>query len=301
MDNFFRIIKYGWIGFWRNRWVSTATVGIMVLALSVASSLMIIGNITETFVAELQGKVDISVYFKTEAEEAKILKLQYELETVEAVKEVEYISREDALALFKERHKDNELLMASLAELSNNPFQASLNIKAHEASQLSSIASFVEGSSVAEIIDKVNFKENEKVIQKLTSITSSIERIGLFFTLALTLIVVLITFNTMRLVIYNSREEISIMKLVGASDWFVRGPFVVAGALYGFVASITTWLMVFFIIWIISERVGSVFPGTDVFGYWTGNFFSTFLMLMFFGVGLGTLSSFIAIRRYLKV
>lgn len=300
MINFSRIIKYGWIGFWRNIWVSTATVGIMILVLSVISSLMIIGNITETFVNELQGKVDISVYFNTNAEESKILKLQYELEAQSDVKEVEYISRDNALISFKERHKDNELLMASLAELANNPFQASLNVKAYDASQLSAIASSVETSSVSSIIDKVNFKENEKVIQKLSSITSSIDKIGLFFTLVLSLIVVLITFNTIRLVIYSSRDEISVMKLVGASDWFVRGPFLVAGALYGSISAIATWLLVFFTLWIISERVGSVFPGTDIFGYWAGSFFSIFLMLIFFGVGLGVLSSFIAIRRYLK-
>lgn len=300
MGNFSRIIKYGWAGFVRNSWVSTATIGIMVLALAVVSSLMILDNITETFVSELQGKVDISVYFNADADETGMLKLQYELEAREDVREVEYISRDDALASFRDRHRDNELLMASLAELNNNPFQASLNIKAHESSRLASIASSVESSSVASIIDKVNFKENEVVIQKLNSITSSIDKIGLFFTFALSLIVVLITFNTIRLVIYSSREEISIMKLVGASDWFIRGPFLVAGALYGIIASITTWLLVFFILWIISANVGSVFPGTNVLGYWAGSFIGTLFTLLLFGVGLGTLSSFIAIRRYLK-
>lgn len=300
MTNLLRVIKYGWMGFIRNRLVSTATVGIMILALFVVSSLMILDNITETFISQLQSKVDISVYFDAEADETGILKLQYDLEAREDVSEVEYVSRDDALASFKDRHRDNELLMASLAELNNNPFQASLNIKAHESSQLASISSFVEGSSAASIIDKVNFKENEVVIQKLNSITSSIDRIGLFFTFALSLIVVLITFNTIRLVIYNSRDEISIMKLVGASDWFVRGPFIVTGALYGAIASITIWLLVFFILWIISEKVGSVFPGTDVLGYWTGSLISTLFMLLLFGVGLGIVSSLVAIRRYLR-
>ena len=301
MSNLLRIIKYGWLGFWRNLWVSVATVGIMVLALSVVSGLLVIGNIADTFVKELQGKVDVSVYFSEAADESKILQLQSSLEARPDVRDVEYISRDDALALFKERHKDSELLMASLTELNTNPFQGSLNIKAQKASQFDAIVSFIEGSGSAEIIDKINFKENEKVIQKLQSITSSIENIGLFFTIALSLVAVLITFNTIRLVIYTYRDEISVMKLVGASDWFIRGPFVFTGFLYGALSALITYLAFFFVIWLISEKAGAVFPGTDIFAYWSGNFVGLLGLLLVFGVGLGVFSSFVAIGRYLKV
>ena len=301
MSNLLRIIRYGWLGFWRNVWVSVATVGIMVLALSVVSGLLVVGNIADTFVKELQGKVDVSVYFSEAADESKILQLQSSLEARPDVRDVEYISRDDALALFKERHKDSELLLASLAELNSNPFQGSLNIKAQKASQFEAIVSFIEGSGSAAIIDKINFKENEKVIQKLQSITSSIENIGLFFTIALSLVAVLITFNTIRLVIYTYRDEISVMKLVGASDWFIRGPFIFTGFIYGALSAVVTYLAFFFVIWLISEKAGAVFPGTDIFAYWAGNFVGLLGLLLVFGVGLGVFSSFVAIGRYLKV
>jgi len=301
MSNLLRIIRYGWLGFWRNVWVSVATVGIMVLALSVVSGLLVVGNIADTFVKELQGKVDVSVYFSEAADESKILQLQSSLEARPDVRDVEYISRDDALALFKERHKDSELLLASLAELNSNPFQGSLNIKAQKASQFEAIVSFIEGSGSAAIIDKINFKENEKVIQKLQSITSSIENIGLFFTIALSLVAVLITFNTIRLVIYTYRDEISVMKLVGASDWFIRGPFIFTGFIYGALSALVTYLAFFFVIWLISEKAGAVFPGTDIFAYWAGNFVGLLGLLLVFGVGLGVFSSFVAIGRYLKV
>jgi len=301
MNNLLRIIKHGWSGFSRNIWVSIATMGIMVLALSMMSGLLIIGNITNTFVSELEGKVDISVYFTQDAQDGKIFQLQYALEAREDIREVKFVSRDDALATFKERHKDSELLMASLSELDTNPFQGSLNIKAQKASQFEAIVSFVEGSGNAEIIDKINFKENEKVIQKLTSITSSIQNIGLFFTLGLALIAVLITFNTIRLVIYTYRDEISVMKLVGASDWFIRGPFVFTGFLYGVLSAIITYSAFFFVVWIISEKAGSVFPGTDILAYWSGGAVGIFTLLVAFGAGLGVFSSFVAIGRYLKV
>lgn len=281
--------------------MSTATVSIMVLALFVVSSVMVLGNVADTFIADLKGKVDISVYFKESADESAIKDLQYAIEAKEEVREVEYVSKDNALSLFKERHKDNELLMASLTELNANPFQASLNIKAYDSSDFEGITSYIENSSSAGIIEKINFKENEKVISRLSAITSSIERIGLFFAFALSAIAILITLNTLRLVIYNYREEISVMKLVGASDWFIRGPFIITGALYGLAAGLLTWLIVFLLLWLVSGKIGSIFPGTDVFAYWAGNFFGTTLFLITFGAALGALSSFIAIRKHLKI
>lgn len=301
MNNFSRIIKYGWTGFLRNIWVSVATIAIMVLALSTVSSLLIVGNITDTFVKEIQGKVDVSVYLSAEAEEAKITQLRSILQAREDIRDVEYISPADALALFKERHKDSEFLMASLEELGANPFQGSLNIKAQKASQFDAIVSFIEGYASAEIVEKINFKENEKVIQKLTSITSSIENIGLFFTFALSLAVILITFNTIRLVIYTYRDEISVMKVVGASNWFIRGPFIFTGFLYGAISAVITYLAFFFVVWIISEKTGAIFPGTDILAYWATNSLGIFMLLAAFGAGLGVFSSFIAVGRYLKV
>jgi len=301
MSNLRKIFKYGWLGFWRNPWVSFATIGIMVLALSVVSSLLIIGNITDGFVAELHGKVDVSVYFKQESDEAQITLLQRSLETRSDVRGVEYISSEKAMHLFKERHKDNELLTASLAELSGNPFQASLNIKANQASQFDAIVSFIESSQIKDLIEKINYKQNEKVIQRLTSITSSIENFGIFFTFALSFVAVVITFNTIRLVIYNYKDEIAVMKLVGASDWFIRGPFVITGILYGLVSAIFTWLAFFLIVWLLSEKAITVFPGADLLGYWLKNAFGIIVLLLGFGVSLGAVSSFIATSRYLKI
>ena len=301
MNNLSRIIKYGWTGFWRNIWVSVATIAIMVLALSMVSSLLIVGNVADTFVEEIQGKVDVSVYLNAEAEEAKIAQLRSLLQAREDIRDVEYISRDDALALFKERHKDSEFLMASLQELGANPFQGSLNIKAQKASQFDAIVSFIEGYANAEIVEKINFKENEKVIQKLTSITSSIENIGLFFTFALSLVVILITFNTIRLVIYTYRDEISVMKVVGASNWFIRGPFIFTGFLYGAISAVITYMAFLFAVWIISEKAGAIFPGTDILAYWAANSLGIFMLLVAFGAGLGVFSSFIAVGRYLKI
>ena len=273
----------------------------MVLALSVVSLLLVTGNITDNFIRELQGKVDISVYFTREASENEMLDLKSQIESLPQVREIEYISRSEALATFKERNKTNELLIASLQELESNPFQASLNIKAQEASQFESIVSFIESQDGLGVVAKINYKENEKIIQRMMSITSSVENIGLVVTFLLSFIAMLITFNTIRLVIYNQRDEISVMRLVGASDWFIRGPFLITGSLYGAIAGGITWGVFFVAIWIFAEKIGMVFPGTDVFGYWSANLVSIFGTLVMLGVGLGSISSFVAVRRYLKI
>jgi len=298
--NLFRIIQYGWAGFWRNFWVSSATMGIMVLALCVVSLLLVMGYITDAFIEDVQGKVDISVYFERDISENEVLDIKTKIDNLQEVRETEYISQEEALKVFRERHKTNDLLMASLQELDSNPFQASLNIKANEASQFDSIVSFIEKEDGLGVVAKINFKENEKVIERLISITSSIENMGVFVTFLLSFVAMLITFNTIRLVIYNQRDEISVMKLVGASDWFIRGPFVVTGSIYGITAGAITWAIFFVALWFISEKVGAVFPGTDVYKYWSGNLFGIFGLLVGFGVALGAVSSFVAVRRYLK-
>ncbi|OGZ60497.1 MAG: hypothetical protein A3B96_00910 [Candidatus Spechtbacteria bacterium RIFCSPHIGHO2_02_FULL_43_15b] len=298
--NLLRIIQYGWAGFWRNFWVSSATMGIMVLALCVVSLLLVMGYITDAFIEDVQGKVDISVYFERDISENEVLDIKTKIDNLQEVRETEYISQEEALKVFRERHKTNDLLMASLQELDSNPFQASLNIKANEASQFDSIVSFIEKEDGLGVVAKINFKENEKVIERLISITSSIENMGVFVTFLLSFVAMLITFNTIRLVIYNQRDEISVMKLVGASDWFIRGPFVVTGSIYGITAGAITWAIFFVALWFISEKVGAVFPGTDVYKYWSGNLFGIFGLLVGFGVALGAVSSFVAVRRYLK-
>lgn len=301
MHTFTRILKYGWLNFWRNIWVSSATIGIMILALSMIAIIVIGRSMTETFISSLQQKVDVSVYFVPDAREGDILQAKSVLEARPEVREVQYISRDKALETFKEQHKDNAMLMDSLNELGSNPLQATLNIKAFQATQFDSIATFLEGSDYRKYIDKINYHENQKVINKIISISAGIERVGIFMSIVLGTFVVLVTFNTIRLAIYSAREEISIMRLVGAGNWYIRGPFIVSGALYGLFAGVITLIVFLFGTWLLAPHFSSIFSEIDVFSYYRNNFFSLLFVLLFAGMGLGVVSSFIATRRYLHV
>ena len=298
--SFKRIIKWGLTNFWRNGWLSTATVSIMVLTLLVITVLLTLNVVANAILENLQGKIDISVYFKLETPEEEILKVKSQLEKLEEVDAVTYVSQNQALLTFKEKHKDNPVLLQSLEELEFNPLEASLNIKAKETNQYASINQFLESVYYKDVIDKVNYMQNKEVIEKLNKIITDVKTAGLGLSVLLALIVFLVTFNAIRLAIYSSREEINVMKLVGAGKWFIRGPFFVEGVLYGLVAAVITIIVLYPLFYFISPKISSFLPISDIFSYFRANLLSFFFLLLVVGVALGGFSTMIAVRKYLK-
>lgn len=296
-----RIFHVGWINFKRNRYISVGTTGVMVLVLILFSGLMAVNFLSSQIVVNLQEKVDVSAYFKSDISENEILSVKSELELLNNVKKVEYVSAGQALAEFKERHVGDAIIQDSLAELDFNPLQASLNIKADDPSQFASIVQFLEANKFRSVIDKINFYENEKVINRLQNISGGIQNWGFIITMVLAIIAVLVTFNTVRLTIYNQRQEIEIMKLVGGSNWHIKAPYLVEGGLYGTFAAVVTAVIFYPIIFFVSPKVESLMPGVSLMSYFTANIFQFLFLVFSVGVLLGVVSSFVAIRRFLKV
>ncbi len=296
-----RTIARGLINFWRNGWVSVATILVMILTLFVVGALFFSNVLFTSALDQIQNKVDISVYFKTAADEDEILAIKGSLEKLGEVKSVEYISREEALRQFQERHKDNALIGQSLQELGQNPLGASLNIKAKDPSQFESITRFLEAGAFESVVDKINYRQNQVVIERLSSLLSASRALGAGITIVLAGIAILVAFNTIRLAIYTSRDEISIMRLVGADNAFIRGPFLVEGVIHGTLASIVALV----ILWSLSAWLGPkaerFFGGPNLYDYYFSNFVFIFLMLLAMGVVLGVISALIATRRYLRV
>lgn len=300
MENLVRILKTSWKSFSRNIWLSVATLFMMFTALMTIGGLILFNASLDTFVTGLKDKVDVSIYFVQDATEAEILNVERALENREEIKTVRYISKEEAYEIFTSRHSDNDILIASLQELDDNPLQASLNIRVYDPSQFVDIVTFLEGSSANSIIDSMNFRENQKVIESITSIAKDINRIGLLFTIVLVGLVAFVTFNTIRLAIYTARDEVHIMKLVGASNWFTRAPFVITGAMYGFISAFFVILLTYAGTWMLHSQISLIFADIDFYGYFVQNFWSFSFIIIFSGLGLGSVSSYFAVRRYLK-
>jgi cell division transport system permease protein len=300
-----RITQSGFVNFWRNSTISLSAVLVMIVALFVISSVLFVGALLTSTLNQIKDKVDINIYFVTSAQEDDILALQKTLQAMPEVKSIEYISSEKALQNFKDRHVNDQLTLQALAELNENPLGAVLNVKAQDPSQYESIADFLQGRNLiskdgAPIIENVNYAKNKVAIDRLTAIISSSQKLGLAVTLILVLISILITFNTLRLVIYMSREEISVMKLVGASNMYVRGPFVITGIIYGIVAALLTIIILYPLMFYVRDFTNA-FAGIDLLQYYLRHFGEIFVLLVGSGILIGGVSSYLAVKRYLKV
>lgn len=300
-------MRTGFHSFWRNTFVSLSSVLVMVVTLFVIGSLIFSGAILSSTLESIKSKVDINVYFVRTAGESDILSLKKDLELLpEVMPPVVYVSREQALEDFRARHENDEFTLQALDELGENPLGATLNIRAKDPSQYQNIAEFLGSKNTAatdggSIIDKVNYYQNKEVIDRLSNIISSANRLGFALTFILTIISVLITFNTLRLVIYMSRDEISVMRLVGASTGYIRGPFFITGALYGFLAALITLGLFYPITLWLGNTTQDFFVGLNLFDYYIANFGQIFLLIVGSGVAIGSISSYLAVRKYLKV
>jgi len=277
----------------------------MTITLLVVSGLMISGAALNATLQQLTNKVDVNVYFITSASDAQITDMQKMLEALPEVASVSYLSREEALAQFRERHKNDQLTIQALDELSDNPLGASLEVRAKETSQYESIAKFLEAqqaqsTDVGGAIDKVNFYQNKTAIDRLTNIIDASKRLGAIIAVVLALATILISLNTVRLAIYTSRNEIGVMNIVGASRWYVRGPFMVAGVLYGVISGAIVLILLYPISLYISPALERFLGTFNAFSYYADNFPFLFLVVIGSGIALGALSSYIAVRRYLQ-
>ena len=299
-----RIIKSGFISFWRNSSVSLSAVFVMVVALFMIGSTILLTAFLGTGLKDLQDKIDINVYLDATAQEAQILDLKSKIEMLSEVKNVTYITRDMALETFKARHIDDHRIIQALDEVGDNPLTAVLTIKAKDPSQYEGIASFLEGKAeispdALSIVNKVNYNDNKVAIDRLSKLIEGVRKLGSIITAVMVGISILITFNTIRLAIFIARDEIGVMRLVGGSNQYIRGPFVVEGILYGLVASILTLIFFYPLTYWLKSATQVFYGGIDLLHYFVANFVQMFFVIIFSGMALGAVSSYLAVRKYL--
>ena len=313
---FKRITRTGFVSFWRNGFLSFAAIVVITLSLLILGGLIFAGAFGRSLLDQVKSQVDINVYFSINAPENDILALQNELNSLTEVATTTYVSRDQTLADFQTKWKDNTLIMQGLQELGTNPFPASVNIKAKDPGQYGGIARYLENKNPTDasgtpIIDKINYEENKIVIDRLSRIIPTVEQTGTILAILFALVAAIVVFNTIRLITYTVRDEMAVMKLVGASNIYVRGPLVVAGIMYGVVSGlITLVILASFAYW--SDTLIMRVAGVDVAAnfafainvfsrYFVTNFTELFVVVMGAGIILGGVSSYIAARRYLRV
>lgn len=299
-----RVIRLGFVNFWRNGYVSLASVLVMTVALLVMSSLIFTRALLVSTLDQIKSKVDINVYMVNSASEDEIMVMQKKIEALTEVVSVEYSSKEQELEKFRARHQNDELTIQALDEIGRNPLGASLNIKAKDPSNYESIAEFLESEkskSENSIIDKVNYSKNKDAIDAISRIISASKKLGFAGSIFFIIISILITFNTIRLTIYMAREEISVMRLVGASTRYIKGPFVVNGLMYGVASTILSLLILLPMTYWAGPYTEGIGTGINVFNYYLSHIFFLAFVLLLAGFIIGSVSSYLAVKKYLKI
>lgn len=302
MPGFLRVLKFGAENFWRNIWLSVATTLIMVVTLFIITTIVILNLLANVAVDQVQKKVDLTVYFKTTAQEDRILEVRSQVQNLNNVETVRFVSKDDALAQFKKAHQDDELILKSLEELDENPLEASLVVKAIRTEDYEGISDFLSSDRFSDVIGKVDFQENKDVIDRLVRIANTIRKGGLAVGGAFVVIAILVVFNTVRLAIYTHKEEIGIMKLVGATNWFIRGPFLLEGVFYGIIGAAITLAMLYPILNAANPKITAFFDGQsfDMVQFFSQNLLWIAGGMVALGILLGIISSSIAVGRYLR-
>src|SRR3989344_3486354 len=299
----YRILTFAWQSFWRNIWLSLVTITIIVLTFISINFLVVINFITDAAIKVLQEKVDISINFKPDVLEPQVQEIQTYLSALTQVKEINYISQKEALENFRQTHSANQLVIDSLAELENNPLGASLQIKAKNLDDYSEIITVINNSKYNNLIAVKNFDDNQLYISKTKNVSEYVKKIAVFASGFFILVAFLIVFNTSRVAIYTHRQEIGVMKLVGATNWFIRGPFIVEAIFYGVIACILAILIIYPFLNFLQPYLVKFYLTEDfnIINYFNENFWQIFGLELLVIIALTIVGSIIAIRRYLKV
>lgn len=286
--------------------MSFVSVFVMVVTLFVIAGVVFSGALLNSSLEQIRNKVDINVYFVTSAEEEDILAFKKTIDVLPQVQSSEYVAKDKALDIFKERHGSDQSILQALEELGENPLRALLTIKAKDPSQYDSIAKFLQSDATlsqsgSNIVDTTNYPENQVAIERLAKIVSAADKLGFALTLIFVILSILVTFSTIQLVIHSAKDEIAVMRLMGASSKYIRGPFVVGGIMYGLIAGILTLGLLYPITLYVGPFTEDFFVGINLFTYFMANFWQLCLIVLGSGVIIGSISSYMAVRKHLKV
>ncbi|MFW5884931.1 MAG: cell division protein FtsX [Patescibacteria group bacterium] len=304
-----RTFKTGFQNFYRNGLLSVLTISVIVIAMFIINIQAAVTYSESLLLKDIEDRVSISVYFKTDTSESKIMNIRDEFKKYREVKSIDYISREEALEEFNKENQDNEILRQSMEELDENPFEASLSVKAYDPSDYQLIAQSIKSSEHQQYISSVNYDKYDSIIDSLSGQIDSNQKIGFILGGTLSLIAVLITFNSIRITMFAYGKEVEIMKLVGASNNYIRMPFIWEGLFYGIISSIIALPLTFGYLKFVAlnESSGSIMPFSSgiylnefLNGFFAENLFWIILIEISLGVLLGVVSSVIAIRKYLQ-
>lgn len=300
-----RILKAGVINFIRNAWLAVAAIAVMVITLTIVLFSVIANATFANTVKQITDRIDISVYLKDDIPDQKRDELIGKIKNLSEVKSVDYISKDEALKRYRKQNENNLDLLLAISQ-TDNPLPASLQIKPVDPNNIEPIRKFLETDEIKALqSDQTSYSGDRKqAIDRITQATAFFRKAGVAGVVIFASISMLIIFNTIRMAIFNRREELNIMRLLGASTWYIRGPFVVETVLYGIIAAIVSVALCNALFAVSASAFGASSLGLLDIGfannYFMTHFWSILGIQLLIGVLIGGISSMIATRRYLK-
>ncbi|TAK05605.1 ABC transporter permease [Patescibacteria group bacterium] len=300
--SFFRVIKASLQDFVRNFWLSVVTTSILALALISVNILLVLNILAGVALDAVSQRISVSVYLKPTAGEEVVAAMKSSLLAQPSVMEVTVTSADEALRKLQERHPDNEAIQNAVSELGKNPLGPSLAVKARSTNDYPAILASLEHPSYAPYIQEKNFDDHRDLIARIRRISEKVERTAISVSALFAIISLLIVWNSIRITIYTHREEIGIMRLVGASAWFIRMPYIIEALLYSLLGTLIAAAVIFPLSGAVGPSIRNFFDGTqfDLLGFFEREGWRIFGIEFLVAAALTTITSGIAVGRYLK-
>lgn len=304
-----RICQYGVNNFTRNAWLTTAATAVMTITLLIMVISFIMSQVFEDTITEVRKRINVSIYLKDEVTNKQRSELETAIRQIPIVTDVVYISKDQAKKEFESQNKTNQETLEGLAELQENPFPASLRVSTNDPTKLNQVSDLALSDRFKDLLPlpespPSNAGERREAIDRIASWSNTFQIASLTATIVFVVISMLIIFNTIRMAIYNRREEIQMMRLIGADPSFIRGPFIVEAALYGVLAAVISSVLLYIVI-LTQGAMFESYQQQQIQVLQTVDFFKTWPVLVVptlivVGVAIGVISSLFAMRRYLR-
>jgi cell division transport system permease protein len=301
-----RIIHTGIVNFMRNVTLAVAAMAVMVVTLTIVLFSLITNATFVNTINDITDKISVSAYLEDSTTEAQAKTLVKELEKRPEVKRVVYLSKQQALQSYISQNKNNPNLITAATE-AGNPIPATIQIYPRDLNEINTIKVVLvkPENKKLQTADSPSYNGDRKTaIDNITHATNVLRKIGVVSIIIFAIICALIIFNTIQMAIFNRRDEITIMRLLGASTSYIRGPFVVESAVYGILSAVISVLIVNSAFLASSSALQASSLGLLDINYanqyFDAHFWQLLTLQIAIGIVIGTVSSVIATHRYLK-
>ncbi len=294
----YRLIKLGLVNFWRNLWLSLIATFVMSLTLMTITFLALSAFVINAEIEKVKDRIDYEIFLNDDVGQEAMDSLKTAISQKIQVKNIEYIDKQKAVERYKEIFGDKENLLNYIEQ--ENPLKESLIIRANDPSDLEKIGDVLKQSEFASMVHSSSYSRNREVIVRLLNIIDFIKKAGVVIGLVFILIAVTVVFSIVRVAIYSRKDEIEIMKLVGATDWFVHGPFMIESALYGILAAIFGFGFLAAIFYYVSAAATAYLSisADSLLQYFNSYIFFVIVFQFLMGLIISLTSAFFAIRKH---